>query len=66
MIKVFTTGQELVFEYIQQKKTSTGEPGKSTNYMLKLAVKRMEGANLSSPPEEVNFPGKKFELLLIF
>lgn len=54
---VFSTGQELVFEYAQQKRGPAGEPGKPVGYTLKLTVKRMEGANLNSPPEEVGRVG---------
>jgi hypothetical protein len=59
----FSKDQELVFEYTQQRRGGQQNDQKPTTYMLKVMVKKMEGATLNSPPQEVQFNFlKKFEL----
>ncbi|KAL3090336.1 hypothetical protein niasHS_006788 [Heterodera schachtii] len=67
---VFTVTQELVLEYVQQKRsTSGGEKAtamNATTYTLKLVVKRMEGANLNSSPEEISLGPLSPNAVVIF
>ncbi|KAI3409772.1 hypothetical protein GPALN_006148 [Globodera pallida] len=70
---VFSVTQELVLEYVQLKRGAGGAGDSSvvksamnTTYTLKLVVKRMEGANLNSAPEEISLGPLSPNAVVIF
>uniref|UniRef100_A0A183BKN5 Vesicle-fusing ATPase n=1 Tax=Globodera pallida TaxID=36090 RepID=A0A183BKN5_GLOPA len=70
---VFSVTQELVLEYVQLKQGAGGAGDSSvvksamnTTYTLKLVVKRMEGANLNSAPEEISLGPLSPNAVVIF